>query len=364
MAKDNGKSKTMELADKKLQVTKELTKEEKLKEKKRRKDLRNVVTHKLRFDVLNRDGNTCRYCGCKIGDKMANEEDCKLVVDHVIPLDKGGNNDMDNLVTACWVCNEGKKNTMLIKHGFEREYNLNKEKVIAVAETSNFEEFAKFLVAESNEEERAYLYDLYKQKDEQRCIRDCFTCVPSGKFFYKSCLQKLYHKAKFDLDDRIGLPRDSLTKELIVNSPANSLLCDFCYVSRRCEKYELGAKCGFIFTFNNDKDKTPEEKMDEAIGVQLERCFRGAFFEKVDGGAIDKNLSSELALFASLIKAKKDLSKSKGKIVIEAEVEGDKGGDIFAGLSDLLKGGKEKKAEEVASTEAEYKDVSEKESKN
>ena len=136
MSKGNGKSKAMELADKKLQVTKELTKEEKQAEKKRRKDLRNVVTHKLRFDVLNRDGHICRYCGCKLGEKMANDEDCRLVVDHIIPLDKDGTNDMENLATACWVCNEGKKNTMLIKYGFEREYDLQVDKIIAVAETS------------------------------------------------------------------------------------------------------------------------------------------------------------------------------------------------------------------------------------
>lgn len=63
---------------------------------------RRIVPAKLRFEVLKRDNFTCRYCGGKPEDGYA------LHVDHIIPYSKGGETKMDNLITACWLCNEGK----------------------------------------------------------------------------------------------------------------------------------------------------------------------------------------------------------------------------------------------------------------
>lgn len=53
----------------------------------------------LRNYVLDRDGDTCAYCG-----KPANPPH----VDHIIPLVKGGSNDPENLTVACRECNSGK----------------------------------------------------------------------------------------------------------------------------------------------------------------------------------------------------------------------------------------------------------------
>lgn len=54
----------------------------------------------VRKIVFKRDNYTCTYCGV-----MADKLEC----DHVIPLSKGGSNDMDNLTTACRTCNRQKK---------------------------------------------------------------------------------------------------------------------------------------------------------------------------------------------------------------------------------------------------------------
>lgn len=59
------------------------------------------VPRRLRFEILRRDGHTCRYCG-------ASAPDVPLTVDHVIPRALGGSNDPSNLVTACKSCNSGK----------------------------------------------------------------------------------------------------------------------------------------------------------------------------------------------------------------------------------------------------------------
>ena len=55
----------------------------------------------VRFEVLKRDGFKCTYCG-------EGPPDVVLVVDHVIPVAKGGGNEEDNLTTACKTCNQGK----------------------------------------------------------------------------------------------------------------------------------------------------------------------------------------------------------------------------------------------------------------
>ncbi len=49
--------------------------------------------------VKNRDGATCRYCGQPAPDGQ---------VDHVIPLSRGGTDDLSNLAWACRSCNASK----------------------------------------------------------------------------------------------------------------------------------------------------------------------------------------------------------------------------------------------------------------
>lgn len=60
----------------------------------------------LRFDVFHRDAFTCRYCG-------AQPPAVVLVIDHVLPVAQGGGNGIDNLVTACEPCNQGKAAKLL-----------------------------------------------------------------------------------------------------------------------------------------------------------------------------------------------------------------------------------------------------------
>lgn len=55
------------------------------------------VTKRTRFEVLRRDGHTCRYCG-------ATAPDATLTVDHVLPVALGGTDGPENLVTACRDC--------------------------------------------------------------------------------------------------------------------------------------------------------------------------------------------------------------------------------------------------------------------
>lgn len=55
----------------------------------------------IRWVVFQRDNFTCQYCGRSAPDVV-------LHVDHVIPVSRGGGDDLDNLRTACSACNIGK----------------------------------------------------------------------------------------------------------------------------------------------------------------------------------------------------------------------------------------------------------------
>lgn len=64
-------------------------------------ELYNSLPKRVRFQVLERDGFACRYCGAKAPRAV-------LHIDHVTPVAAGGGNGFDNLVTACRDCNLGK----------------------------------------------------------------------------------------------------------------------------------------------------------------------------------------------------------------------------------------------------------------
>jgi hypothetical protein len=63
--------------------------------------IRKPVSKKLRFDVFKRDQFVCQYCG-------SHPPAAVLHVDHIHPVAEGGDNSVDNLITACESCNLGK----------------------------------------------------------------------------------------------------------------------------------------------------------------------------------------------------------------------------------------------------------------
>jgi 5-methylcytosine-specific restriction endonuclease McrA len=71
------------------------------KRKEIKKEERNKMTLKLRYEILKRDGFKCVLCG-----KTAKET--RLEVDHIIPLCDGGKSVKSNLRTLCFECNRGK----------------------------------------------------------------------------------------------------------------------------------------------------------------------------------------------------------------------------------------------------------------
>ena len=54
-----------------------------------------------RINIFTRDRYTCQYCS----KRFRTEE---LTFDHVVPIAKGGKKTWENIVTACWRCNNKK----------------------------------------------------------------------------------------------------------------------------------------------------------------------------------------------------------------------------------------------------------------
>ncbi len=62
---------------------------------------RKNISKRVRFEVLERDGFRCHYCGLS-------SDATQLHIDHIVAVANGGSNKHDNLITACIDCNLGK----------------------------------------------------------------------------------------------------------------------------------------------------------------------------------------------------------------------------------------------------------------
>lgn len=79
--------------------------------------IRSRITKKLRLHIYSRDEYTCQYCSGKFSEN-------ELTLDHVIPIEKDGQNTEENLVTACKNCN-GKKTGLDLEIFLFKNKNLN-----------------------------------------------------------------------------------------------------------------------------------------------------------------------------------------------------------------------------------------------
>lgn len=79
------------------------------------KTVRKRITQKFKEELYSLDAFTCQYCG---QEKPPSE----LQPDHVVPVSKGGQHSIDNLVTSCVSCNAKKRDIDAIE--FVKRYNL------------------------------------------------------------------------------------------------------------------------------------------------------------------------------------------------------------------------------------------------
>lgn len=77
---------------------------------------RRRISKSVRKDVYARDDRTCQYCLNEVSQS-------ELTIDHVLPLELGGMDEVTNYVTCCRRCNQDKAN--LSPEAFGREIGLD-----------------------------------------------------------------------------------------------------------------------------------------------------------------------------------------------------------------------------------------------
>lgn len=101
------------------------------------------ISPELRHKVFQRDEYKCRDCGAH------KDEGVTLEIDHIIPVSKGGTDNITNLQTLCKTCNRAKFNRIWIggetdiEESIRVETDLKKEKEyneILLKQSSNEDE--------------------------------------------------------------------------------------------------------------------------------------------------------------------------------------------------------------------------------
>jgi hypothetical protein len=170
---------------------------------------RMAISKKIRFEVFKRDGFKCAYCG-KVPPQVT------LEVDHIHPKARKGTDDINNLITACFDCNRGKRDIPLTKIPAKISENLE----VLQEQEDQVKEYRKFV---AKIEKRV-------QKDIQE-INDVYTGAYPGWVFsdrfnnatLKTFL-RLLPKDQIILSLEIAISRYPLNKDRVIN-----YFCGICW---------------------------------------------------------------------------------------------------------------------------------------
>ena len=119
---------------------------------------RKPIPNYMRFQVFKRDRFTCQYCG---------RSGVELEADHIVPISKGGSNDIDNLITACKACNRGKLDMNVLPEGYVLKRESKTRRVQLILRPSVYNDIKK--LADKNEQSfNDYVNDLFEREAYQQ----------------------------------------------------------------------------------------------------------------------------------------------------------------------------------------------------
>ena len=133
---------------------------------------REQIKPKLRFQVFERDGFTCQYCG-----RTPEQDEVVLNVDHTISVKNGGTNDIENLVTSCWDCNIGKGARSILKRtktesDLQEELDLTHERLKQIKALNKKRQSIKKVKHAISVTETQWARDITDESFDERCYSE------------------------------------------------------------------------------------------------------------------------------------------------------------------------------------------------
>lgn len=141
------------------------------------------MNKKIRFEVFKRDGFKCGYCG-------QSPPTVTLEVDHINTKSMGGTDDINNLITACFDCNRGKKHIPLTKIPPKISDNLE----VLQEQEQQLKAYNNFIrkIQRRLEKDIERINDIYREQYEGWCFSGQFKNIS-----VKTFLRKLpYHEVQ------------------------------------------------------------------------------------------------------------------------------------------------------------------------
>jgi hypothetical protein len=110
------------------------------------------------------------------------------------------------------------------------------------------------------------------------------------------------------------------------------LHCDICNFVGKCPRYKRGSTCGYDINLQIETEQDLHNAMKVLFEAAFGRVMNGILFEKLHGGALDKNVSAELRNVVGIIKDLREIYRPK-------TARGDDDGESFTLTGKASSGG-------------------------
>lgn len=158
---------------------------------------RQPIPRKLRHEVFQRDGYRCRECG-------ASKDETSLEIDHIVPVARGGTNDIDNLQTLCRECNRMKHTDEWV--GGETDLEVAQNELSVLKEQLNRSE-EKLMSLTDEDEIIKCRFNNIKLKESIQEVEQKINLLKEEEQIFKEKqeeiekIEKLYMKLYVELDE-------------------------------------------------------------------------------------------------------------------------------------------------------------------
>lgn len=163
-----------------------------------------TISLKQRFDILERDHFTCRFCGRRAPET-------ELEVDHLKARSRGGEDAPENLVTTCRDCNRGKGDRDLVLPG--ADWGSLVGKYFHSFDTDGYVRHQGYVVSQLRE--GAYIVWLFEWMTGSPASRELFTLsqMVEGRWHWYETGDDMREAYKYGIGGVLSRPSNHPPKE-------------------------------------------------------------------------------------------------------------------------------------------------------